>query len=260
MNFRTAWRGEGQRRSHGCQSGEVGDGYGGAAGGSRRRGGGASQCCCASSSLWRQPTAVMRAAPFPLPSSESRKFTSHLGARSFTVCWKIREKLRGGEGQGAWSDRAEAVAKRHHVSCGTNQSKASLKSAAQRQQLPKAAVKFNMCRPNPRSADSLWVEFVKRAVHAHGDVQVVQRSVLSDLVHHGRHPGSADLRGAAGHGAAHLLDDDAVVAGAVEPQLLQDRPDLQQRQTVAEGEGSEVRQQQARHRIPHSCSRRLTWA
>lgn len=125
---------------------------------------------------------------------------------------------------------------------------------------PQGCSEIQYVPPNPRSADSLWVEFVKRAVHAHGDVQVVQRSVLSDLVHHGRHPGSADLRGAAGHGAAHLLDDDAVVAGAVEPQLLQDRPDLQQRQTVAEGEGSEVRQQQARHRIPHSCSRRLTWA
>lgn len=47
----------------------------------------------ASSSLWRQPTAVMRAAPFPLPSSDSRKLTSHLGASSFTVCRKIREKL-----------------------------------------------------------------------------------------------------------------------------------------------------------------------
>lgn len=113
----------------------------------------------------------------------------------------------------------------------------------------------------PRSADSLWVEFVKRAVHAHGDVQVVQASVLPDLIHHGRHAGSADLSGAAGHGAAHLLDDDAVVAGAVEAQLLQDSPDLQQRQTVAVvGGGSELRQQQERHRIPHSCSRRPAWA
>lgn len=81
------------------------------------------------------------------------------------------------------------------------------------------------------------MEFVKRAVHAHGDVQVVQASVLPDLIHHGRHAGSADLSGAAGHGAAHLLDDDAVVAGAVEAQLLQDSPDLQQRQTVAVGGG-----------------------
>lgn len=139
--------GEGQRRSHGCQSGEEGDGCGGAAGGPCRRRGGASQCCCASSSLWRQPTAVMRAAPFPLPSSESRKFTSHLGARSFTVCWKMREKLRGGEGQGAWSDRAEGVAKSHHFSSETNQSEASLKSGRKRQEVPNGPVKFNMCPP-----------------------------------------------------------------------------------------------------------------
>lgn len=53
-----------------------------------------SHYCCASSSRWRQPTAVMRAAPLPLPSSDSRKLTSHFGASSFTVCWKILEKLR----------------------------------------------------------------------------------------------------------------------------------------------------------------------
>ena len=111
--------------------------------------------------------------------------------------------------------------------------------------------------PTTKSVDSLWVEFVKRAVHAHGDVQVLQPSVLTDLIHHGRHSGSADLSGAAGHGPAHLLDDNTVVAGAVQPQLLQDGPDLQQRQTVTVGEGSEVRQWE-RHQIPYSCS--LTWA
>lgn len=64
--------------------------------------GGAAQCCCASSSLWRQPTAVMRAAPLPLPSSDSRKLTSHFGASSFTVCWKIREKLRVKSNRKLW--------------------------------------------------------------------------------------------------------------------------------------------------------------
>lgn len=77
------------------------------------------------------------------------------------------------------------------------------------------------------------MELVERAVHAHSNIQVVQPSVLTDLVHHGSHPGSADLGSAVGHGAAHLLDDNTVIAGAVEPQLLQDRPDLQQRQTIA---------------------------
>lgn len=79
----------------------------------------------------------------------------------------------------------------------------------------------------------LWVQLVQRAVHAHGDIQVVHASVLTDLVDHGSHSGSADLSGAAGHRATHLLDDDTVITGAVEPQLLQDRPDLQQRQTIA---------------------------
>lgn len=109
----------------------------------------------------------------------------------------------------------------------------------------------------------LWVQLVQRAVHAHGNVQVVQSPVLTDLVHHSSHPGSADLSRAAGHRAAHLLDDNTVITGAVEPQLLQDRPDLQQRQTIAveqerAGESvSEVSQQQEGHRIPHSCSQRL---
>lgn len=81
------------------------------------------------------------------------------------------------------------------------------------------------------------MQLVERAVHAHGDVQVVQAAVLADLVHHGGHAGAADLGRAAGHRAAHLLHDDAVVTGAGEAQLLQDRPDLQQRQAIAvEGE------------------------
>lgn len=53
------------------------------------------QLCSASRS--RQPTAVMRAAPLPLPSSESRNVTSHLGARSFTVWCMTFEKLQKAE-------------------------------------------------------------------------------------------------------------------------------------------------------------------
>lgn len=79
----------------------------------------------------------------------------------------------------------------------------------------------------------LWVQLVKRSVHAHGHIQVVQSPVLADLVHNCCHTGPADLGGAAGHRTANLLDDDTVVAGAVQPQLLQDGPDLQQSQTIA---------------------------
>ncbi|KAG9344357.1 hypothetical protein JZ751_011026 [Albula glossodonta] len=50
---------------------------------------------CQFCSCWRirQPTAVIRAAPFPLPSSDSRKLTLHFGASSFTVWCMILEKL-----------------------------------------------------------------------------------------------------------------------------------------------------------------------
>lgn len=50
------------------------------------------QLCSASRSL--HPTAVMRAAPLPLPSSERRNVTSHLGASSFTVWCMNFEKLQ----------------------------------------------------------------------------------------------------------------------------------------------------------------------
>lgn len=66
----------------------------------------------------------------------------------------------------------------------------------------------------------LWVQLIEGAINAHGDVQVVQSSVLPDLVHNSRHAGSADLRGTAGHCATHLLDNNTVITGAVESQLL----------------------------------------
>lgn len=50
-----------------------------------------------SSCLSRHPTAVMSAAPLPLPSSDSRKLTLHWGASSFTVWCMILEKLDRGK-------------------------------------------------------------------------------------------------------------------------------------------------------------------
>lgn len=79
----------------------------------------------------------------------------------------------------------------------------------------------------------LWVQLVECAIHTHCNIQVVQSSVLTDLVHHCSHSSSAQLSCSAGHCAAHLLDDNTVITGAVEPQLLQDRSDLQQGQTIA---------------------------
>lgn len=57
--------------------------------------------CSASRSL--HPTAVMRAAPLPLPSSERRNVTSHFGAKSLTVWCITLEKL--------WKKRNKEVKK-----------------------------------------------------------------------------------------------------------------------------------------------------
>lgn len=46
-------------------------------------------------SRMRQATAVMSAAPLPLPSSDCRKVTSHLGDNCFTVSCMTLEKLQG---------------------------------------------------------------------------------------------------------------------------------------------------------------------
>ena len=109
----------------------------------------------------------------------------------------------------------------------------------------------------------LWVQLVERAIYAHGNVQVVQSSVLTNLVHYSSHSSSADLSSTAGHSATHLLDDNTVITGAVKSQLLQDRPDLQQCQTItveqeelSESE-SEVSQQQDSRWIPLTCSQSI---
>ena len=58
----------------------------------------------------RQATAVMSAAPLPLPSSDWRKVTSHLGDSCFTVSCMMVEKLwgtgRGGKRSRLSSPRA----------------------------------------------------------------------------------------------------------------------------------------------------------
>ena len=73
------------------------------------------------------------------------------------------------------------------------------------------------------------MKLVECAIHAHSHVEVVQPSVLADLVHHGSHARTTQLRGPLGHHPAHGLDEDTVVTGAVQAQLLEDGPDLEQR-------------------------------
>ena len=79
------------------------------------------------------------------------------------------------------------------------------------------------------------MELVECSVHPHGDVHVGQPAVLSDLLNHGGHSGSAELSSAVRHDATHLLDYDTVITRAVQPQVLQDGPDLQERQAVTRG-------------------------
>ena len=60
---------------------------------------------CFAASLILQATAVISAAPFPLPSSDCRKLTSQPGARSSTVSRRIPEKLEGERKRGREEER-----------------------------------------------------------------------------------------------------------------------------------------------------------
>ena len=82
--------------------------------------------------------------------------------------------------------------------------------------------------PTGRKPHSLRMKLVECSIHPHSHTEMVQPSVLSDLVHHGGHARTAQLRGPFGHHPAHGLDEDTVVTGAIQAQLLEDGPDLEQ--------------------------------
>ena len=83
------------------------------------------------------------------------------------------------------------------------------------------------------------MKLVERPVHAHSHVEAVQPPVFADLIHHGGHARATQLRRPLGHHPAHGLHEDTVVARAIQAQLLEDGPDLQQRQSVAVGDKSQ---------------------
>lgn len=83
-----------------------------------------------------------------------------------------------------------------------------------------------------RCGHSLRVELVEGSVHTHCHFQSVQPTVFSYFVHHGGHACATELGCPPRHDGAHLLDDDAVVTGALEPQVVQDSSDLEQGQAV----------------------------
>lgn len=80
---------------------------------------------------------------------------------------------------------------------------------------------------------SLRVQLVERPIHANGDFEEVQATVLADLVHHSSHTGTTELCRAPCHHRAHLLHDDAVVTCGLQAQVLQDGAHLEQGQAVA---------------------------
>lgn len=88
---------------------------------------------------------------------------------------------------------------------------------------------------------SLRMELVESPVHTHCHFEVLQSSVFSYLVHHSSHACTTELGRTPGDHSAHLLHDDAVVTGALQPQVAQDGPDLQQGQAVTAREGDNDR-------------------
>lgn len=88
---------------------------------------------------------------------------------------------------------------------------------------------------------SLRMQLVQSPVHAHCYFESLQPTVFSDFVHHGSHACSTELSRPPGHHSAHLLDNDAIITGALEPQVVQDGTDLQQGQAVTGGRGESGR-------------------
>lgn len=83
-----------------------------------------------------------------------------------------------------------------------------------------------------RHRHSLRVKLVKSSVHTHSDLEVLQPLVFSSLLHDGCQACAAELGSPPRHGPTHLLHHNAVFARAVQAQLLQDLPDLQEGQPV----------------------------
>lgn len=89
---------------------------------------------------------------------------------------------------------------------------------------------------------SLRVQLVQGAVHAHSDLQVLKPLVFPPFLHDGSHAGATELGRPTGHSSTHLLHHDAVLTRAVQAELLQDPPHLEEGQPVAGGKKSVSRE------------------
>ena len=76
------------------------------------------------------------------------------------------------------------------------------------------------------------MQLVQCAIHAHGALEAPEPLVVSPLLHDGSHAGTTNLGGPPRHSPTHLLHHNTVFARAVQAQLLQDPPDLQEGQPV----------------------------
>lgn len=96
---------------------------------------------------------------------------------------------------------------------------------------------------------SLRVQLVQGAVHAHSDLQVLEPLVFPPLLHDGSHACATELGRPAGHSATHLLHHDAVLARAVQAELLQDPPHLEEGQPIAAGRKRVIKKEQLRNNL-----------
>ena len=95
--------------------------------------------------------------------------------------------------------------------------------------------------PSPESLEhSLRVQLIQGAVHTHSDPHVLKSLVFSPLLHDGSQASTIKLGRPPGHSAAHLLHHDAVLTRAVQAELLQDPPDLEEGQPVAASKQSRM--------------------
>lgn len=112
-------------------------------------------------------------------------------------------------------------------------------SAAEEAVPTQASCQHNRAPP-PASGHSLRVQLVQGAIHTHGNLQVLKSLVLSPFFHDGSQARTTELGSPPGHSSTHLLHHDAVLTCAVQAQLLQDPPDLEEGQPVTVGEQGQM--------------------
>lgn len=84
------------------------------------------------------------------------------------------------------------------------------------------------------------MQLVQGAVHAHGDPQALEPLVFPPFLYNGGQASATELGRPPGHSSAHLLHHNAVLTRAVQAELLQDPPDLEEGQPITAGKHSRM--------------------